>query len=118
MQGHIKTYMTIAYSEHLYFYPTGISINYNPPPGFIPGLNEYRAGSGPVDITCMATEGSDVAIKYQWSSTCRDCPFQSSISSNVTREVVHSGDTGTHTCTGTRGGQTASSDIEFKVVGT
>ena len=35
----------------------------------------------------------------------------------INRQAVHSGDTGTHTCTATRGGESASASIMFNVVG-
>ena len=92
-----------------------IRVSYTPPPGFIPGPNEYRAASGPVTVTCIAVGGTET-LNYQWSSNCRDCPFRSASSSKVIRGAVNSGDTGTHTCTadGSRNGSAA---ITFKVVG-
>ena len=74
-----------------------ITISYTPPPGVVLGPNEYRAASGPVNITCTAIGGTGT-INYQWSSTCRDCPFNSSNSCFIRRGAVHSGDTGIHTC--------------------
>ena len=56
-------------------------------------------------------------MSYRWSSTCRDCLFQTAISSSVTRAAVHSGDTGTHTCTASSSSQTGSTSINFNVVG-
>ena len=64
--------------------------------------DEYRAASGPLVATCRV-QGTSVAVTFQWSSTCRDCPFQStkpeSASSVIRQPALHSGDTGTHTCT-------------------
>ena len=89
-------------SLHVLELNVDVEVSYTPPPGFTPGPNEYRAASGPVNITCTAIGGAG-AIQYQWSSTCRDCPFQSSKaesnSSLIMRAAVHSGDSGVHTCT-------------------
>ena len=96
-----------------------ITVSYTPPPGFIPGPNEYRAASGPVTVTCTAVGGTD-PVSYQWSSTCRSCPFKTgtvSSSKCVTRAAVHSGDTGKHTCTATSGLISGSKTITFDVVG-
>ena len=106
----------------LYCLPEGptvsISVVYNPPDDFTPGPNEYRAASGPVVVTCTATGPGTESVSYQWSSTCRNCPFQSSTLSSITRAAVHSGDTGTHTCVATRDdGSTARASIDFNVVG-
>ena len=94
-----------------------ISVDYDPPADFTPGPNEYRAASGPVTVTCTATGTGTGAVSYQWSSTCRSCPFQTATTSSILRAAVHSGDTGTHTCTATQGGVTASASIDFQVVG-
>ena len=94
-----------------------ISVGYTLPAGFTGGFTEYRAASGPVTVTCTATGPGTGAVSYQWSSTCRDCPFQSANSSSITRAAVHSGDNGTHTCTATRGGCGASASIDFVIVG-
>ena len=93
-----------------------MTVSYTPPPGFILGPNEYRAASGPVIVTCIAVGGTG-PVSYKWSSTCRDCPFQTATSSSVYRAAVRSGDTGTHTCTATRGSIHGSSSFSFNVVG-
>ena len=77
-----------------------ITISYTPPPGVVLGPNEYRAASGPVNVTCTAFGGTGT-INYQWSSTCRDCPFNSLTSHSIRRGAVHSSDTGIHTCMAT-----------------
>ena len=107
--------MTILYS--LECNTVTISVDYTPPADFTGGPNEYKAASGPVTVTCTATGPGTGAVSYQWSSTCRDCPFQSATSSSIRRPAVHSGDKGTHTCTATRGGCSASASIDFHVVG-
>ena len=99
-----------------------ISVSYTPPPGFTPGPNEYRAASGPVVVTCTATGGSGSGdYDYVWTSTCsRACNFRmttTGATSVINRTSVHSGDNGTHTCTASRGGDSASDSIVFNVVG-
>ena len=91
-------------------------MSYEPPPGTELGPNQYRAASGPVTVTCIAVGGTG-PVSYQWSSTCRNCPFQTAISSSVARAAVHSGDTGIHTCTATSGSISGSETISFNVVG-
>ena len=93
-----------------------VRVSYTPPPGFTPGPNEYRAASGPVTVTCTAV-GATGPVSYQWSSTCRDCHFKSERWNPIDRAAVHSGDTGTHTCTATSCSKTGSGSIIFKVVG-
>ena len=81
-----------------------IDVTYNPPNDsiWLRQNNEYRAASGPLVATCRV-QGTSGAVTFQWSSTCRDCPFQSikpqSTRSVLVRAALHSGDTGTHTCT-------------------
>ena len=93
-----------------------ISVSYNPPLGFIPGPNEYRAASGPVTVTCTAIGGSE-GVSYQWSSNCTNCPFKTKNTSMVERAAVHSGDTGTHTCKAVKGGMVGNASITFVVKG-
>ena len=95
-----------------------ISVEYDPPDCFTPGPNDYRAASGPVTVTCTATGPRTGTVSYQWSSTCRDCPFQSSTSRSIRRAAVHSGDSGTDTCVVTTvDGLTGRASIIFNVVG-
>ena len=81
-----------------------INVAYNPPNDstWLRQNNEYRAASGPLVATCRE-QGTSGAVTFHWSSTCRDCPFQStkpeSTNSVIRRRALHSGDTGTHTCT-------------------
>ena len=91
-----------------------ISVSYTPPPGFIPGPNEYRAASGPVIVNCNVTGGT--SISYKWSSNCR-CPFQTATSETISRGAVHSGDIGTHTCTATAAESVGNASINVTVVG-
>ena len=94
-----------------------ITIDYMPPPGIMLGSNEYRAASGPVIVSCIA-EGADGTVSYQWSSTCRNCPFLNSNLKKINRTAVHSGDTGNHTCTAMDSSNiSGSNSVEFNVVG-
>ena len=106
--------------------PVSVSINvdYTPPPGFTPGdPTEYRAASGPVDVTCTATGAGgtdpDIDYTYQWTSDCINCPFQTSSDRMITLGAVTIFYDGTHTCTATREGQSASgsASIVFNIVG-
>ena len=99
-----------------------ITVGRTDPPGFTPeNPNEYRAASGPVVVTCTATGGSGSGdYGYVWTSTCSGCKFQGTttgVTSVISRTAVHSGDIGTHTCTASRGGDSASNSIVFNVVG-
>ena len=93
-----------------------ISVSYNPPPGVVLGLNEYRAASGPVIVNCTVTGGTE-NISYQWSSDCRSCPFQGATSRVITRGAVHSGDSGIHTCFATTAQGVGNASINFTVKG-
>ena len=90
-------------------------MSYNPPTDFVRHLNEYRAASGPVIVTCTAIGGTE--ISYQWSSTCSGCDFKSARLETIERRAVHSGDTGTHTCTATAAEGVGNASIYFKVTG-
>ena len=68
-------------------------------------------------VTCTA-EGANGTVSYKWSSTCRDCLFQTSISKEVFRTAVHSGDTGHHTCAVVDSSNiSGSNSVEFNVMG-
>ena len=69
-----------------------------------------------MNVTCTAVGGTD-PVSYQWSSTCRDCPFQTENSKSVIRTAVRTGDIGNHTCTATSGLISGSKTISFDVVG-
>ena len=109
------------YLLYLFLLSPGLTVNitvsYLPPPGIALGPNEYRAASGPVNVNCIAVGGSG-AVRFQWSSTCRSCPFQSAASQTISRAAVHSGDTGIHTCTAVDGtGNSGNGSITFNIVG-
>ena len=96
-----------------------ITVDRTDPPGFTPrDSTEYRAASGPQVVTCTATGGSGAGlITYQWSSDCRNCPFLDSTDVQIYRVAVGSNDDGTHTCTASIGGESASDSIVFNIVG-
>ena len=64
-------------------------------------------------VICMAAG----PVSYQWSSTCRRCPFKTANSSSVSWPAIHSGDTGVHTCTATSGSISENETVNFNVVG-
>ena len=99
-----------------------ISVDRTDPPGFTPeNPTDYRAASGPQIVTCTATEGSGSGeYQYVWTSNCSGCSFRrtsTGATSVISRTALHSGDIGTHTCTASRGGDSASASIVFNVVG-
>ena len=100
-----------------------ISVDRTDPPGFTPeNPTDYRAASGPQIVTCRATGGSGSGdYQYVWTSTCSSsCVFRrttTGITSVIDRTAVHSRDIGTHTCTASRGGDSASVSIVFNIVG-
>ena len=106
-------YVPVVFFAGLY---VNISVSYTPPPGFIPGPNEYRAASGPVTVTCTAI-GETEGVSYQWSSTCRKCLFKTKNTGMIERAAVHSGDNGTHTCKAVKGDLEGSASITFFVKG-
>ena len=97
-----------------------ITVNGTPPPGFTPrGPNEYRAASGPYNFTCTATGGAGSGnYMYMWTSSSSGSAFETSATSVISRLALHSGDSGIHTCTATRGGgQSGSNSINVTIVG-
>ena len=117
--------MTAGYILFFYSSPgptVSIMVEGTPPPGFTPGgPTEYRAASGPYNFTCTATGGAGAGnYSYVWTSTCAGCAFQTSstgATSKISRQALHSGDSGTHTCTATRGGESGSDTININIVG-
>ena len=103
-----------------------IFIDYIPPPDFNPkpGLNEFRAGSGPLTLTCHV-EGANGTVNYIWDSSIAmlyywgprfysvgGVPEQRTISR---LELAHNG---TQTCTATDSyNNSGSASIEINVVG-
>ena len=111
--------MMITLSFIIFLLPelaVNISVSYTPPPGTELGPTQYRAASGPVEVTCKVM-GNTNSVNYHWSSTCRDCNFQDVTNKFIRRGAVHSGDTGTHTCTAVSEGVTGNASIIFNVVG-
>ena len=97
-----------------------ITVDRTDPPGFTPeNPTDYRAASGPVIVTCTATGGSGSGdYQYVWTSTSSSFRRTSTgVTSVIEQTAVHSGDIGTHTCTASRGEDSASASIVFNVVG-
>ena len=105
------------------FSPTGltvtIDVDYTPPPGFVGGPNDYRAASTLI-LTCQVVPEAGSEI-YLWTSTCTGpgstCFVPGRTSQAIYRPVLRSTDSGSHTCTATRGALTATATIEMNVVG-
>ena len=119
--------MSVLRKEHAQYYnvllppdplTVSITVDRTDPPGFTPeNPTNYRAASGPQEFTCTATGGTGDGLAYQWSSTCGGCVFSSKTEAAIFRTALHSGDIGTHTCTATRGGETAMDSIVINIVG-
>ncbi len=98
-----------------------IDVAYTPPVDFDrPSVNDFRAGSAPVTLTCQV-EGATGDVSYQWTSTCTGACFVGGISQSVTRTMfLRAGiDDGTHTCTATDsgGGETGSASFVMRIIG-
>ena len=103
-----------------------ISIDYMPPPDFNPkpGLNEFRAGYGPLTLTCRV-EGANGTVNYTWDPSIV-MPYLSDPSlysvggvpeqRTISRlELAHNG---TQTCTATDSyNNSGSASIEINIVG-
>ncbi len=98
-----------------------IDVAYTSPADFDrPSVNDFRAGSGPVTLTCQVpAEGTTAPVSYQWTSTCGNC-FASGSTPSVTQLFLRAGvDDGTHTCTATDsgGGETGSASFVMRIIG-
>ncbi len=86
-----------------------------------PSESDYRAGSGPVNLTCQV-EGATGSVSYQWTSTCTGACFvsRSRTSQSVTQLFLRAAvDDGTHTCTATDSdGGTGSASTVMRIIGT
>ncbi len=101
-----------------------IVVDYTPPVDFDrPSESDYRAGSGPVTLTCQV-EGATGSVTYQWTSTCTGACFifhtlgrKPSVTQPFLRASV---DDGTHTCTATDsdGGEIVSASTVMRIIGT
>ncbi len=61
----------------MYMFSTDLTVDidvaYIPPADFDPPtVNDFRAASGPVTLTCYV-EGATGSVAYQWTSTCGNC---------------------------------------------
>ncbi len=97
-----------------------IDVGYTPPADFDqPTVNDFRAGSGPVTLTCQV-EGATGSVSYQWTSTCGNCfangPTSQSVTGGFLRVVREEG---THTCYATDigSGRTGSADFLMRIIG-
>ncbi len=82
-------------------------------------MNDFRAGSGPVNLTCQV-EGATGTVSYQWTSTCSYCFAKGPTSQSVTGTFFRVDiDDGTHTCTATDsdGGETGSASFVMRIIG-
>ena len=89
-----------------------IDIDYTPPPDFVGGPNDYRAASS-VTLTCQV-ERVTQTVSYDWTTTL---PLFNE--STLRRGILHSDDTGNHTCTvsDSSSGLTGRATIEMNIVG-
>ena len=89
-----------------------IDIDYTPPPDFVGGPNDYRAASS-VTLTCQV-ERVTQTVSYDWTTT-----LSLFNESTLRRDILHSDDTGNHTCTVTdrSSGLTGRATIEMNIVG-
>ena len=100
-----------------------ITVDGTPPPGFTPGSpTDYKAASGPYTFTCTVTGGAETGdYGYMWTSTSLGSDFKTSSAEStkvITRQTLHSGDGGIHTCTASKtGGQSGNASINVTIVG-
>lgn len=82
-----------------------------------PDFGSFLAGSS-VTLTCNVN-GGHLPLMYEWSSTCdRDCFIDSQTTVFVVQNILHSVDTGNHTCLVTDYvGHTGSASIEMVITG-
>ncbi len=81
-------------------------------------MNDFRAVSGPVTLTCQV-EGATGTVSYLWTSTCGNC-FARGASQSVTQLFLRAPfDDGTHTCTATDsdGGEAGSASFVMRIIG-
>ncbi len=98
-----------------------INVTYTSPADFeSPFVNDFRAGSGPVTLTCQV-ERATGPVTYQWTSTCGNCFAKDEATQSVTLDfpLRASLDDGTHTCTATDsdGGETGCASTVMRIIG-
>ncbi len=97
-----------------------VVVDYTPPVDFDPTSDDdYRAGSGPVILTCQVA-GAIGAVNYQWSSTCSgDCFLLTQTTQSVIQGMfVRAGvDGGTHTCTASDSRGSGSGSTVMNIIG-
>ena len=57
----------------------------------------HKAGSS-ISLSC-ASDGGQPPLSYLWNSTCSNCFALHQSTQMISKEVLHSRDTGVHTCT-------------------
>ncbi len=96
-----------------------IDVDYTSPADFDqPTVNDFRAASGPVTLTCQV-EGATGDVTYQWTSTCGNC-FVSGTTQSVTGNFLRVDvDQATHNCTATDSdsGETGSASFVMRIIG-
>ncbi len=100
-----------------------MDVAYLPPADFDRrSVNDFRASSGPVTLTCQV-EGATGTVTYQWTSTCTGQCFvlrSPQTEPSVTQDFLRAGlDDGTHTYTATDsgGGETGSASFLMRIIG-
>ncbi len=97
-----------------------VVVDYTPPVDFDRTADvDYRAGSGPVTLTCQV-EGATGTVNYQWSSNCSgDCFVQTQTTQSVSQDMfVRAGvDGGTHTCTASDSSGSGSGSTVMNIIG-
>ncbi len=98
-----------------------IDYAYTSPADFVqPTVNDFRAASGPVILTCELVEGATGTVTYQWTSTCGNCFAKNRATQSVIGDFLRvDRDQGTHTCTATDsdGGETGSASFVMRIIG-
>ena len=85
--------LTILLSFHLVLAELQIAISSSPDSE----NNEYIAGSS-VSLTCDVN-GGHLPLMYEWNSTCSgDCFVHSQNTGAILQDILHSVDSGNHTC--------------------
>ena len=93
-----------------------INVDVDPPEASL-GENRYLAAAGPITVECLAVEANG-SVTFEWSSTCEECPFNTSTGSTIVIPYLTSNVTGEHTCTATdESGESKNVTLEFNVVG-
>ena len=95
-----------------------ISVNYMPDSDAMLGPNEYRAGSGPVTLTCHV-EGvpTQENISYRWTTEDHNWQWDAQVPQIIYRPFLRINHAGIQTCHPTVDNATYDAVIEIKIVG-